>query len=153
MNRLLEELDGRLIPLASQGTYPWLGQHCDVTGVVECSNIEQFYGDRQIMNAVAQGVAVAVGMELNTHNFSSWPGDEIYKLDKDKETFEHVAVIVGYDSGTNIWVIKNSMGAGWGDQGFFQVKQGDCGIAREFLAFGAVSLGFDDGKDSVAWVA
>lgn len=44
-------------------------------------------------------------------------------------------VLVGYDDDESSYLLKNSWGAGWGEQGFFRFKQnagnpeGQCGIA------------------------
>ena len=48
----------------------------------------------------------------------------------------HVVVVVGYgttDKGQDYWIIKNSMGAKWGEDGFFRVPRGSkyCNIGHE----------------------
>ncbi|MBN1355981.1 hypothetical protein JXA40_06875 [bacterium] len=44
----------------------------------------------------------------------------------------HGVLIVGYDdadcSGQGGWIVKNSWGSSWGDDGFFRIKYGDCNI-------------------------
>lgn len=42
--------------------------------------------------------------------------------------FNHYVLVVGYDSSTN-FIIKNSLGLGWGSLGFGKLANGyDCGI-------------------------
>ena len=139
-------LEGRNVPLASQGSYPWNGNQCQLSGGVKAQGFMEFRSDKQIMNAVAQGVAVAVGMKFNA-DFITWSGDTVYSYDDNEEKLEHVAVIVGYDSEARLWLLKNSLGDGWGDEGYFRVKFGDCGIMREYHSYGAVSDGFDNNSD------
>ena len=51
----------------------------------------------------------------------------------------HAIVIIGYGSedGRDYWLCKNSLGADWGEQGFFRIlntgeyNDGMCGIAAE----------------------
>jgi KDEL-tailed cysteine endopeptidase len=54
----------------------------------------------------------------------------------------HGVTVVGYgededDEGTKYWIVKNSWGADWGEQGYIrmqrnvQAKEGLCGLAME----------------------
>jgi len=40
----------------------------------------------------------------------------------------HCVTLVGYDDAQQCWIGKNSWGPGWGDQGFFRIGYGECGI-------------------------
>ncbi|HEY1349272.1 MAG TPA: C1 family peptidase [Ktedonobacteraceae bacterium] len=46
----------------------------------------------------------------------------------------HAVSIVGYDDTQRCWICKNSWGSGWGEQGFFRIAYGQCGIDAEAWA-------------------
>ncbi|MFD1696530.1 C1 family peptidase [Roseibium aestuarii] len=40
----------------------------------------------------------------------------------------HAVCVVGYDETAQAWICKNSWGADWGENGFFRIAYGECGI-------------------------
>ena len=50
------------------------------------------------------------------------------------DELNHAVVIVGWDDdmcgGQGGWIVKNSWGTGWGDEGFFYMPYNSCGIGR-----------------------
>ena len=58
----------------------------------------------------------------------------IYPATMCSTDIDHAVTIVGYT--TNAWIIKNSWGPGWGDNGYLYLERGKnaCGIA-EYLVF------------------
>lgn len=42
----------------------------------------------------------------------------------------HAVKIVGYgnESGQNYWLVANSWNSDWGDNGYFKIAEGSCGI-------------------------
>jgi hypothetical protein len=48
----------------------------------------------------------------------------------DSGDLDHAVLIVGYDDTRDdgVWIIKNSWGTGWGDNGFMYIKYGTCHI-------------------------
>ena len=56
--------------------------------------------------------------------------------DETEDDINHQPVIVGYNDNENCWIIKNSWGAGWGEdtygvtgeRGWFRIRYGDCFI-------------------------
>jgi C1A family cysteine protease len=43
----------------------------------------------------------------------------------------HCVAIIGYDDTRKCWIGKNSWGKGWGENGFFRMGYGECGIDAE----------------------
>lgn len=48
----------------------------------------------------------------------------------------HGVVIVGWDDSQQYWIVKNSWGPYWGENGFFKIKWGTCGIDSWSSSFG-----------------
>ena len=40
--------------------------------------------------------------------------------------------MIGYDDTQNCWICKNSWGTGWGEDGYFKIAYGQCGMGTEF---------------------
>jgi C1A family cysteine protease len=68
----------------------------------------------------------------------------VYRHVTGNEAGGHCVTIIGYDDATGSWTCKNSWGTGWGDQGFFQIAYGECGI-DSWLNHGV------DGIENTGW--
>lgn len=54
----------------------------------------------------------------------------------------HCVSVIGYDDVNSCWICKNSWGAGWGDEGFFRIRYGECRLeAWETHGVSGVSVG------------
>ncbi len=56
----------------------------------------------------------------------------------------HCVSIVGYSDAGQYWIAKNSWGSGWGENGYFQIGYGQCGIDSEMW-------GVNGGVISTVW--
>ena len=50
----------------------------------------------------------------------------------------HCVCVVGYDDNQSCWICKNSWGTTFGEQGFFRIEYGQCGIDAEMWAIEGV---------------
>ena len=59
---------------------------------------------------------------------------------------DHAVVFAGYGfkNGKQVWIIKNSWGSGWGDNGFFFVEIGRDGFCLEHFAVAIVPKYYKD---------
>ncbi|VEN33948.1 unnamed protein product, partial [Callosobruchus maculatus] len=70
----------------------------------------------------------ASGLQLYSHGIV----DEKTKCQSDLFSLNHGILVVGYgrENGVDYWIVKNSWGADWGEDGYFKLKRGAkvCGI-------------------------
>jgi len=60
---------------------------------------------------------------------SSFQGYKSCVLTKsDPGAINHAVVLCGWDDATSSWVLRNSWGASWGEQGYMKIKYGVCSI-------------------------
>jgi C1A family cysteine protease len=62
----------------------------------------------------------------------------VYKYVDGKPLGGHCVSIVGYDDGSLCWIAKNSWGTRFGEQGFFRIGFGECGIDSGMLGVAGV---------------
>lgn len=59
----------------------------------------------------------------------------VYIQTSDRVAGGHAVAIVGYDNSEQYWICKNSWGSNWGENGFFKIGFGECGIASAFNTY------------------
>lgn len=130
--------------LDTEESYPYKGVdgQCDLNRknnkVVSIDGYEdvQPYSEKALKKAVAhQPVSVAIeagGRALQLYQSGIFNGHCGTKLD-------HAVVVVGYgtENGKDYWIVRNSWGSGWGEEGYFRMRRnthtftGKCGIAMQ----------------------
>jgi len=89
--------------------------------------------------AVSRG-PVSVAIEADTLTFQTYKGG-ILDSSKCGTNLDHGVLVVGYgeEDGVNYWIVKNSWGEDWGENGYVRIKRstsgeiqdGTCGIALQ----------------------
>jgi len=59
----------------------------------------------------------------------------VYVQTSDNIAGGHAVSIVGYDNNEEYWICKNSWGSTWGENGFFRIGYGECGIGTVFNTY------------------
>lgn len=117
---------------------------CSRTYVSAYQHVGGYYGacnEEEMLMALQDGpVSVSFQVEDDFHNY----GGGIYHhtgLKNDFNPFEvtnHVVLVVGYgeDESTHekFWIVKNSWGSSWGEDGYFRIRRGTDEVAIESMA-------------------
>uniref|UniRef100_T1J339 Cathepsin L n=1 Tax=Strigamia maritima TaxID=126957 RepID=T1J339_STRMM len=102
-----------------------------VTGFVDVTT-----GDE---NALAEAVAtvgpVSVAIDASDPDFQHYSRGVYYKPDCSSTNLDHGVLVVGFgtdEKQNDFWLVKNSWGASWGDEGYIKMarnRENNCGIA------------------------
>jgi C1A family cysteine protease len=49
-----------------------------------------------------------------------------------------MVTIVGYDDRDNTWILRNSYGSNWGNQGYFKIRRDDPRVIAEHFAYAPI---------------
>ncbi|KAF6158828.1 hypothetical protein GIB67_012471 [Kingdonia uniflora] len=131
--------------LATEVIYPYVGVDSTCNTKKEASHAAKIIGhedvpannEKALLKAVAnQPISVAIDASGSAFQFYS---SGVFRGDCGTE-LDHGVTAVGYgtdEDGTKYWLVKNSWGASWGENGYIRMqrdvdaKEGLCGIAME----------------------
>nr|AWU67383.1 putative cathepsin L [Crangon crangon] len=92
--------------------------------------------EHAMKKAVAMIGPVSVAIDASVHSFQFYQHGIYYEPECNSENLDHGVLVVGYgtDSETDedYWLVKNSWGTGWGDEGYIKMarnRDNNCGIA------------------------
>ena len=95
---------------------------------VKVSYIGAVSGIESIQKALLKYGPLITGMAVY-EDFYHYRGG-IYQHVSGEYEGGHGVVIVGYNNRQQCWICKNSWGTGWGENGWFRIKYGDCDIGK-----------------------
>ncbi|RNA16062.1 cathepsin L1-like, partial [Brachionus plicatilis] len=87
-----------------------------------------------LMEAVDEIGPIAVGIDADRTSFTLYRGGIYFDPACSSENLNHAVLVVGYgtENGKDYWLIKNSWGKSWGEDGYGRIarnKNNHCGIA------------------------
>ncbi|XP_042910061.1 cathepsin L-like peptidase [Parasteatoda tepidariorum] len=127
----------------TEDSYPYTAQDGDChfnkynVGATCTGYVDTPSGDEDaLMKAVATVGPVSVAIDASQTSFQLYKSgiyDEPY-CGNQKSNLDHAVLIVGYgaQNGTDYWIVKNSWGTSWGEQGYIKMSRNrgnQCGIA------------------------
>ena len=130
--------------MCTEDAYPYQAvggscQSCDVVvSVSGCQDVPQ-KNQLALKEAVALKGPVSVAIEADTRTFQLYTSG-VLTSSACGTNLDHGVLVVGYGTENSIeyWLVKNSWGTSWGDQGYVKIERSDstkdagiCGIAME----------------------
>jgi len=113
-------------------------QSCEsIAKFTSCSDVKP--NDQISLKGAVSQQPVAVAIEADTRYFQSYNGG-ILDSPSCGTSLDHGVLIVGYgeENGEKYWLLKNSWGVTWGEQGYFRILRTDstndagiCGVAMD----------------------
>ena len=109
-----------------------------VASMSKCFDVKP--NDQVSLKSAVSNQPVAVAIEADTRYFQSYSGGILTAATECGTTLDHGVLIVGYgdDNGQAYWLVKNSWGTTWGDNGYVKIARtestndaGVCGIAMD----------------------
>ena len=128
--------------IAQEHCYPYTGQdgtclhnvtNCLVWGITDYHSVEsstQALEEALLINPVSVAI-YAAGQSFQFYSSGIYNDPECYK---DRDHLDHAVLAVGYGKSEtgDYWIVKNSWGESWGDNGYIMMARGNnmntCGI-------------------------
>lgn len=84
--------------------------------------------EKEIKEFLVQTGPLAIAVNADLLQYYSEGIIDADKTECDPEGLNHAVTIVGYgkENDTEYWIVKNSWGEDWGEEGYFRMKYGDC---------------------------
>jgi len=92
---------------------------------------------KKLLAAVARVGPVSVAIDASHESFQFYNEGVYYEKACSAVNLDHGVLVVGYgttDDGTDYWLVKNSWGTTWGDEGYVKMarnRKNNCGIASD----------------------
>ena len=121
-----EEKQGKQCRYSTNST----GANC--TGYIKLKR----YDEVALANATASVGPISVSIDASHNSMMHYSSGVYYEPACSEESLDHAVLVVGYgtENGQDYWLVKNSWGTDWGENGYIKMarnRKNNCGIATE----------------------
>ena len=118
--------------ISTEASYPYVSgtgvvPNCDMSNRVVGATIDGYWDIPRDETKMAEYLSVhgPVAVSLDATSFQTYAGGILTSCVN--QTIDHAVLLVGYDVTHNppYWIIKNSWGAGWGENGYIRIQYGN----------------------------
>jgi len=128
----------------TEASYPYkatTSYNCQYTVANKGASIKSYKdvtsgSESALQNSVAYHGPVSVAIDASNPSFQLYKSGVYYEPKCSSTSLDHGVLAVGYGTGTggDYWIVKNSWGTSWGQQGYIDMarnKNNNCGIATQ----------------------
>jgi cathepsin L len=127
--------------LDTESSYPYvpLDENCALSNGTVGATIKGYVnvtgGEHGLQIAVATVGPISVAIDASGFSFQMYKSGVYYEPECSPTFLDHAVLVVGYgttNNGTDYWVVKNSWGQNWGENGYIRMsrnRDNNCGIA------------------------
>jgi len=114
--------------VTTEAAYPYKGKDGTCTAKTGAYKIGSYKSTTGCTSLTADIKVQPTSVAVDATNWSFYKSGTFSNCAKN---LNHGVLAVGWDASGN-WIVKNSWGATWGNQGYINLKQGDtCGVCQE----------------------
>ncbi len=110
-------------------------QQCCDQNKLKTSGAVRLTSDAAAKQWIATNGPIQAAMDVYD-DFFNVDSDKVYHYEYGGFGGGHCVCLIGYDDVNQCWIGKNSWGPSWGASGFFRIGYGECGILRNYVAYG-----------------
>ncbi|KAH0569888.1 Cathepsin L [Spironucleus salmonicida] len=123
------------------------------TPVINLMNVNQEVEIEKVQMYLARGIAVIGSIFIDPKSkmsqiLASYTGKYVIQGYSCNGTGNHQILIVGYGKfkGVDVWIVKNSWGAQWGNQGHMYIERGNNQLCIEKYAYAIIPKYYDENE-------
>ncbi|MFH1535559.1 MAG: C1 family peptidase [Patescibacteria group bacterium] len=119
--------------IVDEGCFPYKAVNSSCTPCSDYQNrllkIEDWYAVAANIVDIKTALTTEGPLWVGLFMSSSFDANSIMRCNRSQDrNINHAVVIVGYNDIGGYWIVRNSWGADWGENGYFKVGYGECNI-------------------------